>query len=100
MKKNEDTTDNHKPAGDENVQPVFKPEYFWAFAALMLYKLGDVEAITLEHLEKFDAERDCPDIIWNAEKKSFIMKNKTIDRPVIIKVPKKLMKKLPKFMRN
>ena len=76
--------------------PEFLPQYFWAFCCLMLYKLGDVEIISLERLEQFDAEKDCPEVVWIAEKKAWMMKNKKINRPTIITPPKSIRKKMIK----
>lgn len=87
-------SDEQEKSNQEDKMPEFKPQYFWAFCALMLYKLGDVEAISLECLDKFNAERDSPDVIWNAEKKAFIMKNKEISRPSPIAIPGKIRKKM------
>ena len=83
--------------------PEFKQAYFSAFMALILYKIGNVEMITLEHLEEFDAEKDKPIVGWDPEKKAFIIKNREFDiAPKIIKrVPNKIRKKILKsIMRN
>ena len=89
-------SDSTEKKNEETQMPTFEPRFFWAFVALMLYKLGDVEMITLERLEKFDAEKDCPEVVWIAEKKAWMMKNKKIDRPTIITPPKKIAKQMMK----
>jgi len=83
--------------------PVFKKEFYWAFAALMLYRIGGLEAISLEHLEKFDFKKDCPQVTWDAKNKAFIMRNKDADkaRQAIIAIPGKIRKKMfREFVKN
>jgi len=83
--------------------PEFKTEYYWAFVALMLYRLGGLEAISLEHLEQFDFENDCPQVTWDAKNKTFIMRNKDADaaKPVTIAIPGKIRKKMfREFVKN
>jgi len=89
------------PAAPEQEVPEFKNEYYWAFMALALYKIGNIETIPIEALEKFDAERDSPDIIYNPESKSFSLMNKEYEIPKKIvtaaKIPRKIRRK---FLRN
>ena len=75
--------------------PDFKPEYFWAFATIMLYKLGGFEVLTLKQLEKYNYEKDCPQITWDDKNKAFIMRLKDqIEKSQTISVPGKIRKKL------
>ena len=74
--------------------PEFKTEYFWAFMALMLYKLGGTEVISLEHLEQFDFENDCPQVSWDAKNKAIVMRNLDTEKPVVIAMPGKIRKKM------
>jgi len=90
------TDSEEKEPIESEEMPEFEARFFWAFACLMLYKLGDVEMISLERLEQFDAENDCPEVVWIAEKKAWMMKNKKIDRPTIITPPKKVAKQMMK----
>lgn len=79
--------------------PEFKGEYFWAFAALMLYKLGGWQSIPLEMLEKFDFKNSCPQVTWDAKKQVFIMRNPEIKKPPeksLINLPGKIRKKMLK----
>ena len=46
----------------EEQQPEFKTEYFWAFMTMLLYHVGGVYTISLEHLEQYDYEKDCPQV--------------------------------------
>ena len=83
-----------QPKGDK--VPPFKPEYFWGFAALMLYKLGGVEIITQKQLEKFNMEH-APDVMYDHDKEAWIMRLKEQPKPeVIVTVPKKILKRVPK----
>lgn len=59
---------NEKP-----VEPEFKDYYVAAFCSLMLHKLGGMQQITIELLEKFP-KKDTPVIEWNPDKKAFMMK--------------------------
>lgn len=61
--------DNEKP----EVEPEFKDVYVPAFCALMLTKLGGMQQITVELLERFPKE-DTPIYEYNPEKKAFVMK--------------------------
>ena len=82
----------------ERQVPEFKPSSFWAFMTLTLYKLGGVEVITDEQLEQFDIEQ-APDVLYDHDRKAWIMKLKEKDMPgpkVLVKVPKKLIRKMPK----
>jgi hypothetical protein len=90
-------SDNGEKENQEQPEelPEFKGEYFWAFAALMLYKLGGFEVIRLEHLEKFDFENDCPQVTWDARNRAFIMRNKEqIEKNQTISIPGNIRKKL------
>lgn len=81
--------------------PDFRPEYFWAFCTLMLYKLGGFEAIKLEHLEKYDYENDCPQVAWDDKNKVFIMRLKDTKKPNAVSIPGKVRKKiLRKIMKD
>jgi len=53
--------------------PEFKDYYVAAFCALMLHKLGGMQQITVELLEKFP-KKDTPVIEWNPKTKAYIMK--------------------------
>ena len=72
--------------------PEFKSEYIPAFCALMLYKLGGKQQITLELLEKFP-KNDIPVIFWNPETKSFVMKNPKKRSRGIIKPSRKIIRR-------
>jgi len=74
--------------------PEFKTEYFWAFMVLLLYKTGGVEVISLEHLEQFDFENDCPQVSWDAKNKAIVMRNLDTEKPVEIITPGKIRKKM------
>ena len=37
--------------------PEFEAKFFWAFVTLLLYKVGGVECISQEQLEKFAEEK-------------------------------------------
>ena len=78
--------------------PEFKTEWFWAFMALMLYKLGGAQAISLEHLEQFDFENDCPQVSWDAKNKAIVIRNLDAQKPVEIITPGKIRKKMCKKM--
>jgi len=81
--------------------PDFLPQYFWAFMALLLYKIGGVEAIKLEYLEKFDFENDCPQVSWDAKNKAIVMRNLDAEEPVKIITPGKIRKKMfREFIKN
>ena len=58
---------------EEQQVPEFKDSYVPAFVALMLHKLGGMQQIPVELLEKF-TEKDIPIIDWNPDKKAFMMK--------------------------
>lgn len=53
-------------------EPEFKDVYVPAFCALMLHKLGGMQQITVELLEKFP-ESETPVIDYNPHKKTFVM---------------------------
>jgi hypothetical protein len=76
--------------------PEFLGEWFWAFAAVMLYRCGGYMAISLEHLKQFDYDKDNVQVSWDAKNKSFVMYFK--DEPKVknqgISVPGKIRKKL------
>jgi len=74
--------------------PDFDGRWFWAFMALLLYKTGGVEAISLEHLEQFDFENDCPQVSWDAENKAMVIRNLDTEKPVVIAMPGKIRKKM------
>ena len=83
--------------------PEFKPEYYWAFMSLILWKTGGVEAITQEQIEKFDAVTDLPEVVFDHDHQAWIVRLKKEDRPPIVAVPNKIRKKLlrtPKVIRN
>lgn len=91
------TDDKEKLEEDKPVElPEFKTEYFWAFCTIMLYKLGGFEVIRLEHLEKYDYEKDCPYVTWDEKNKAFIMRLKDMDvkKPSAISMPGKIRKKM------
>ena len=58
---------------DKQEVPEFKDSYVPAFVGLMLHKLGGMQQITVELLEKFPVE-DTPVIDYNPNKKAFMMK--------------------------
>lgn len=58
---------------EKPIEPEFKDYYVAAFCALMLTKLGGMQQITVELLEKFPS-KDTPIIEYNPENKSFVMK--------------------------
>ena len=68
--------------------PEFKDEYVPAFCALMLFKLGGAEKITVELLEKFP-KKETPIISWSPDDKSFVMSNPKAKRKRGIVKPKK-----------
>ena len=81
--------------------PTFEPRFFWAFMALLLYKTGGVEVISLEHLEQFDFENDCPQVSWDAKNKAIVMRNLDAQKPVEIITPGKIRKKMfREFVKN
>ena len=80
--------------------PDFLPAYFWAFATLLLYKVGEIECISQEQIEKFDID-NYPDVMYDHVKKAWVMKlKKGVDQPVIVTVPKKILRKTPKIFRS
>jgi len=106
MKKETNNTEEpNSQSSIENNQsqevPEFKNEYYWAFMALALYKIGNIETIPIEALEKFDAERDSPDIIYDPESKSFSLRNKEYEIPKKIVTAAKIPRKIRRnFLRN
>lgn len=60
-----------KNEGQEK-EPEFKDVYVPPFCALMLHKLGGMQQITVELLEKFP-EDETPIIDYNPDKKTFVM---------------------------
>jgi len=70
--------------------PEFKADYVKAFVALMLFKLGGSETITLELLEKFP-EKECPQVIWEPKLKAFTLKSPRKRRRGILKPKRKLI---------
>lgn len=83
----------------EGVMPEFKPEYYWAFVTLMLYKLGGTEAISQKQIEKFDTP-DYPAVMYDHDKKAWIMKLLGVEPPAIVPVLKKQLIKTPKIFRS
>ena len=73
---------------------------FWAFVTLMLYKLGGTECISQEQMEKFNADHG-PEVLYDHDKKVWIMKIKEgQESPVIVTVPKKVLRKPPRIFRS
>lgn len=70
--------------------PEFKTEYIPAFCGLMLHKLGGMQQITLELLEKFP-KKDVPVISWNSKTKAFVMKNPKKRSRGVIKPSKRII---------
>jgi len=63
-----------EPEKEDSIQePEFKDYYVAAFCALMLAKMGGMQQITVELLEKFP-KKDTPVIEWNPKTKAFMMK--------------------------
>lgn len=73
--------------------PEFKPEAFWAFCSIMLFKIGGVEALTQKQIDDFSMIDDGPEVVYNHDKKVWIMQLPKKDRPTIVTVPKKLLKR-------
>lgn len=72
--KNEDKPEiEDKGTGVIINEPEFKDIYIPAFVALMLHKLGGMQQITVELLEKFPAE-ETPICEYNPKNKSWMMK--------------------------
>jgi len=95
---------NEQKPSDEPVagRPEFRPAWFWAFVALMLHKLGGMEAVTIERLEQFDIE-DCPEVYYDGDAKAYVMKLKDKDmpaRPVFVPVGGKILKRQRKILRG
>ena len=97
MKKNEQPDKDNTPEPKAPEAPEFLPQFFWAFVSLLLYKVGGIECVTQKQLEKFNPDH-CPDVMYDHEKKAWIMKLKDVDKPVIVTVPKKMMRKTPKIL--
>lgn len=74
--------------------PEFKTEYVPAFCALMLHKLGGMQQITVELLEKFP-KKGTPVISWNPETKAFVMKLPKKRKRGIIKPSKRIILRGP-----
>lgn len=87
----------HEGDQDENKLecPGFQPKYFWAFCALMLWKLGGMEVIKHEYIEKFDLD-NMPEVIYDHDKAVWIMKFKKGQMPVIVVPGKKIRKRMLK----
>jgi len=56
-----------------NPMPEFKTEYLMAFLALLLYKNGGSESITVDLLERFP-EKGWPKVTWDGKHKRYILK--------------------------
>jgi len=83
-------------------KPEFKPEYFWAFASLMLHKLGGAEAISIERLEQFNIE-DCPEVFYDGDRNAYVMKLKDKNmpaKPIIVLAGDKILKRQRKILRG
>ena len=85
----------------ERQVPEFKPSSFWAFMTLTLYKLGGVEVITDEQLEQFDIEH-APDVLYDHDRKAWIMKLKKDDMPkrILVPVNGKILKKQRRLIKG
>ena len=89
-----------KPQVEQPKAPEFQPAWFWAFASLMLYKLGGVEAVSVERLEQFD-ETELPEVIYDHDRKAFVMKLKDKDMPkklIVVPVSGKILKRQRKIL--
>ena len=81
-------------------RPGFQPQWFWAFTTLMLWKLGGVEAISLDQLKAFEID-NVPDVYYDHDRKAFVMKLKESPNPdVNVFVPKKKLNKTPQVIGN
>lgn len=82
-----------KPEQDELETPPFTWKHMWAFNTLMLYKTGGRECITQEQIDKFDVD-NIPEVLYDHENKAWVMKLKDdVEKPVIVTVPRKLLKR-------
>ena len=73
---------------EQQNEPEFTHDYLKAFVALMLFKLGGRQAIPLDKLENFPAKDDSVKVIWDTEKKAFVLFLKKQHRKRGIIVPK------------
>ncbi len=76
--------------------PEFKPEYVRAFLIKLLQKVGGSETISLERLEQFPLD-SAPDLVYDDDNKTWAMRS-TVPAPVIVTVPKKILRKTPKIL--
>jgi len=88
-----------KMSEEQHKVPEFKPEYFWAFVSLMLYKTGGVEIVTAEQLEKFNPDEG-PEVLYDHEKDAWIIQLQEKHRPTVVTVPKKILRKTPKIIKS
>jgi hypothetical protein len=59
------------PDNPNQTDPEFTGDYLKAFIALMLFKLGGTETISLEMLEKFPTDKRPFKIFYDQHKKAF-----------------------------
>jgi hypothetical protein len=86
----------------EPTKPEFKPPYFWAFATLMLHKLGGTQAITIDRLEQFDID-SVPEVYYDGDKNAWVMRLKDKNmpaKPIIVPVGNKILKRQRKILRG
>jgi len=81
-------------SGGNGEIPEFKADYIPAFCALMLHKLGGMQQIAVELLEKFP-KKDIPVISWNPKTKAFVMKNPKKRERSIIKPSRRIITRSP-----
>jgi len=78
-------------------RPTFQPEWYWAFTTLLLYKVGGIEVISQKMLDKFNID-DMPKVVYDHDKKAWVMKLRKGEMPTIVTVPKKILRKKPRVM--
>lgn len=78
--------------------PEFQPKWYWAFVAFMLYHMpnGKVRLIQ-EELEKFPLN-NMPEVLYDHDRKAWIMQLKKGAMPTIVTVPKKMLKRNRKLI--
>lgn len=91
--------DKKQPDEDaEKVEiPAFTEKSMCAFITLLLWKIGGMECITQEQLDKFNIE-DGPELLYSHQKKAWTMKLKDDAMPTIVTVPKKMLKRNRKLI--
>ena len=95
------TKDQEQPEASQKPEPPeFEAEYFWAFVAFMLYRIGGTCVLTDENIKRFQMVDEAPEVLYDHDKEAWIMKLKDEHKPTIVTVPKKMLKKMPKFFRS